>query len=103
MAEERSEKCLWFLPGPIEDDPDDLPPGPLAEPRETAVLDDWRKADAGHAALLARVARRIGAMDERLKRGPEGWRHRLALIEAVEHLCRLLAELAWLNCYPWSE
>lgn len=82
-AEERSEEYLWFLPGPIEDEPDDLPPGPRAEPRETAVLDDWRKAEAGHAALLARVAGRIGALDERLKRGPEGWRHRLALIEAA--------------------
>jgi hypothetical protein len=83
-AEERSEDDLWFLPGPIEDEPDDLPPGPRAEPRATAVLDDWRKAEAGHAARLARVAGRIGALDERLKRGPEGWRHRLALIEAAD-------------------
>ena len=37
-AEERSEDDLWFLPGPIEDEPDDLPPGPKAEPRETAIL-----------------------------------------------------------------
>jgi hypothetical protein len=78
------EKRQWFLPGPIEDEPDDLPPGPRAEPRETAALDDWRKAEAGHAALLARVAGRFGALDERLKRGPEGWRHRLALIEAAD-------------------
>lgn len=83
-AEERSEDDLWFLPGPIEDEPDDLPPGPRAEPRETAVLDDWRRAEAGHAARLARVAGRIGALDDRLKRGPEGWRHRLALIEAAD-------------------
>jgi hypothetical protein len=74
----------WFLPAPIEDVPDDPPPGPRAEPRETAVLDGWRKAEAAHAALLARVAGRIGALDERLKRGPEGWRHRLALIEAAD-------------------
>lgn len=26
-TEERSEDDLWFLPGPIEDEPDDLPPG----------------------------------------------------------------------------
>ena len=83
-AEERSEDDLWFLPGPIEDEPDDLLPGPRAESRETAILDDWRKAEADNAARLARVAGRIGALDERLRRGPEGWRHRLALIEAAD-------------------
>lgn len=65
-----------------------MPPGPRAEPREAEVLDDWRKAEAGNAARLARVAGRIGALDDRLKRGPEGWRHRLALIEA--------ADLSWI-------
>lgn len=44
----------------------------------------WRKAEAGHAARLARVAGRLGALDDRLRRGPEGWRHRLALIEATD-------------------
>lgn len=88
-AEEKTEDDLWFLPSPTEDEIDDMPPGPRAEPRATAVLDDWRKAEAGNAALLARVAGRIGALDERLKRGPEGWRRRLALIEA--------ADLSWLN------
>ncbi len=83
-AEERSEDDLWFLPGPIEDEPDDLPPGPRAEPRETAILDDWRNAEADNAARLARVAGRLGGLDERLRRGPEGWRHRLALIEAAD-------------------
>lgn len=83
-AEERSEDDLWFLPGPMDDEPNDLQPGPRAEPRETAALDDWRKAEAGHAARLARAAGRFGALDERLRRGPEGWRHRLALIEAAD-------------------
>jgi hypothetical protein len=82
--EETSEDDLWFLPGPMEEEPHFLPPGPRAEVRETAVLDDWRHAEAGHAARLARVACRIGALDDRLKRGPEGWRHRLALIEAAD-------------------
>lgn len=77
-----SEEDLWFLPGPVEEEPDDLPPGLRAEPRETKVLDDWRRAEAGHAARLARVAARMGALDERLTRGPAGWRQRLALIEA---------------------
>ena len=83
-VEEASEDDLWFLPGPMDDEPDYLPPGPRAEPRETEVLDDWRKAEGGQAARLARVAGRIGALDDRLKRGPEGWRHRLALIEAAD-------------------
>ncbi|NJS40355.1 MAG: hypothetical protein HC783_16660 [Rhodobacteraceae bacterium] len=83
-AEERSEDDLWFLPGPIEDEPDDLPPGPRAERRETAIVDDWRKAEADNAARLARVAGRLGGLEERLRRGPEGWRHRLALIEAAD-------------------
>ena len=83
-ADLTSEEDLWFLPGLIEEVPDDVPPGPRAEARETAVLDDWRKAEADHAARLARVAGRIGALDERLKRGPEGWRQRLALIEAAD-------------------
>ena len=87
--EERSEDDLWFLPGPIEEEPDDLPPWPRAERRETAVLDDWRKAEAGHAARLARAAGRLGPLDDRLRRGPEGWRHRLALIEA--------ADLSWFS------
>jgi len=30
------------------------------------------------------VAGRIGALDDRLRRGPEGWRHRFALIEAAD-------------------
>jgi len=50
----------WFLPGPMEKEPDYLPPGPRAEPREGAALDDWVQAEAGCAARLARVAGRIG-------------------------------------------
>ena len=83
-GEQTSEGDLWFLPGPMEEEQDYLPPGPRAAPRETAVLDDWRSAEACNAARLARVAGRIGALDDRLMRGPEGWRHRLALIEAAE-------------------
>ncbi|MGB7323014.1 MAG: hypothetical protein WBC95_16510 [Albidovulum sp.] len=82
--EETSEDDLWFLPGPMEEEPDYLSPGPRAELRETAVLDDWQKAEAGNAARLARVAGRIGALDDRLRRGPKGWRHRLALMEAAD-------------------
>lgn len=76
-----AEADLWFLPGPMEDAPDDRPP-------RGAGPDPWRRAEAGLAARLARVAGRMGALDERLRRGPPGWRQRLALIEA--------ADLGWL-------
>lgn len=79
-----SEGDVSFLPSPMEEEPDNLPPGPRAEPRETTILDDWLNAEAGNAARLAKVAGRIGALDDRLRRGPEGWRHRLALIEAAD-------------------
>ena len=83
-ADQVSEQDLWFLPGPMEEEPDYLPPGPRAEPGEAAVVNDWIQAEASCAARLARVAGRLGALDDRLKRGPEGWRHRLALIEAAD-------------------
>lgn len=86
-ADAPREADLWFLPGPVEDDP--LPPGRRAALGEAAALAEWRAAEAGLAARLARVAGRLGALDERLRAGPEGWRHRLALIEA--------AELSWLT------
>ena len=78
------EEDLWFLPGPLEDEPDYLPPGPRAEPPDTAVIDIWAKAERAHAARLAKVAGRLGALDDRLLRGPNGWRHRLSLIEAAD-------------------
>ena len=84
QVEPTPEEDLWFLPGPIEAEPDFLPPGPRAEPRETTILADWMQAEAGLAARLARVAGRLGALGERLRRGPEGCRHRLALIEAAD-------------------
>ena len=87
--QEAHEEDLWFLPGPLDEEPDDLPPGPRAEPPDTAVIEDWAKAEGVQAARLARVAGRLGALDDRLLRSPEGWRHRLALIEA--------ANLSWLN------
>ena len=83
-VEQASEDDLWFLPGPAEEETDYLPPGPRAEPKENEVYGDWQRAEASCAARLARVAGRLGAVDDRLRRGPEGWRHRLALIEAAE-------------------
>lgn len=87
-AEAVSEADLWFLPGPMESEPDHLPLGSRAKPCEPDISANWAQAEAGLAACLARVAARLGALDDRLQRGPEGWRHRLALIEA--------ANLSWL-------
>jgi hypothetical protein len=83
-AEQPSDQDLWFLPGPMEDERNYLAPGTLAETAETSNLADWTQAEAALAARLARVAGRLGSLDERLRRGPEGWRHRLGLIEAAD-------------------
>lgn len=88
-AEGQDDADLWFMPGPPEEDPDVFPPGPQPEGTEPEVVDAWRAAEAGQAAQLAHVAARLGILDERLRRGPVGWRQRLALIEA--------SELSWLT------
>lgn len=80
---ETPEEDLWFLPGPVEEEQDELPPGPRRERSETSVVQDWAQAEAALAARLAKVAGRVGALEDRLQRGPKGWRHRLALIEAA--------------------
>ena len=82
------EEDLWFLPPPLEDEPDILRPASRGCAAGGVDLASWTRAEAASAAQLARVAGRLGALDERLKRGPEGWRHRLALIEA--------SDLSWL-------
>lgn len=83
-----AEQDLWFLPGPEDADPAHRLPGPHPDPAETETLAEWVRAEATHAARLAGVAWRLGGLDERLRRGPPGWRQRLALIEA--------ADLSWL-------
>lgn len=83
------EADLWFLPGPLEQGPELTQPGPKPEPSEASLLNDWRRAEASMTAALARVAGQLGALDDRLRRGLPGWRHRLALIEA--------AELSWIT------
>ncbi|NYS25329.1 hypothetical protein HUK65_10025 [Rhodobacteraceae bacterium 2376] len=85
----QDEADLWFLPAPPEDDPGPLPPLPRAPRTDPAHPEDWAQAEAAQAAALARVAARLGALDDRLHQGPEGWRHRLALLEA--------ADLSWFS------
>ncbi len=67
-AEASSDEDLWFLPGLLEGEPDDLPPGPGAGPDEAALIESWVLAEAAQAAHLARVAGRLGALDDRLHR-----------------------------------
>ena len=84
-TDQTSEDDLWFLRGPAEQELDIQPPGPRAEQGETSsIIAEWTRAEAVQAARLARVAGRLGALDEKLRSGPEGWRHRLALIEAAD-------------------
>lgn len=75
-------RAAWFLPGrpavPA------APVAPAAPGREEGIAPAWARAEAAQAARLARVAARIGALDDRLSRGPEGWRRRLALIQAAD-------------------
>lgn len=75
------EADLWFLP--------EAPaPGPAraSPPLPDAALDPaaWRAAQAAQSDALAGAAAALGALDERLRAGPPGWRHRLALLEAAE-------------------
>lgn len=78
-----AEQDLWFLPGPAEDDPEGgvLPPLPRADRRLLFDIAAWTAAEAAQAVQLARVAALFGALDERLRAAPEGWRQRLALRE----------------------
>ncbi|WP_246100857.1 hypothetical protein [Palleronia caenipelagi] len=65
------EEGLWLLPPPLNSEPDFLPLGPGAAQSEGDLVGDWTAAEAGHTA---RMARRLGALDERLRRGPGGRR-----------------------------
>lgn len=79
------EEDLWFLPPADEEDPEDLlPPGP--RPPQNLLFDvrDWRAAQSELSAELADLALTFGALDERLRSGPAGWGHRLALMEVSD-------------------
>lgn len=89
LDEETPEEELWFLPGP--DPEEEVPPGVAPEPRvpSTPLFDPapWAAAQAELAVELAEVAQLFGALDQRLRLAPEGWRQRLALRE--------VADLSW--------
>lgn len=94
-------------PGPYDPDPDRaeppwfLPAGPVEDAAPKAAdTRAWSRAEAGAAVALARAAAALGALDDRLARGPEGWALRLALAEAGEVAWaageRVAAERLWL-------
>ena len=76
---------LWFLPA-VDDEaePDFLLPGPRAAQRPLFDPAEWRAAQDRLSGPLADLAVAFGALDERLRAGPEGWRHRLALMEVAD-------------------
>jgi len=81
-----NEDCdddLWFLPGPPEEEASHAPL-PRVDASEGDQVVPWERAQAALALPLARVAARLGALDDRLLRAPKGWRHRLALSAAAE-------------------
>lgn len=80
--EEEPEDSAWFLAPPDEDV--SRPPLPLADRTPPIDAREWRRAQADLAAELAHLALRFGALDERLRTAPAGWRQRLALAEAAE-------------------
>ena len=57
---------------------------PQAERGPLVVADDWAAAQGALSAELAGLAVLYGALEERLRAGPAGWRHRLALREAAD-------------------
>lgn len=84
-ADEPDEEDLWFLPPEAEEAQDlYLPPGPRTDQRQLFDPRDWRDAQAALSAELADLAVTFGALDERLRAGPEGWTHRLALMDVSD-------------------
>lgn len=79
------DEDLWFLPPEDADPSDDVfPPGPRADRRMLFDPRDWREAQADVAQDLADLTLTFGALDERLRAGPKGWTHRLALMDVAD-------------------
>lgn len=75
---------LWFLPPDEEPEEDFFLPGPKADRRLLFDPRDWRAAQAELSLELADLAATFGALDERLRAGPKGWTHRLALMDVSD-------------------
>lgn len=84
-VEETSEADPWFLPGAIEEEPEVMPSGPRAQSWATALLDEWRKADA----------KTWHGLTSAVRAGPQNMRIQAFLTAAAVNLKRLAAAL-WL-------
>lgn len=82
-----AEPDLWFLPADDLPDEANLVPGPKVDWRQLLDPGVWQAAQDRHSGALAELSALFGALDERLRTSPEGWRHRLALLE--------IADLGW--------
>lgn len=79
------DEDLWFMPAPTEDEDEGFfTPGPRPDQRLLFDPREWRAAQAELSFELADLAVTFGALDERLRAGPKGWRHRLALMEVSD-------------------
>lgn len=79
------DEDLWFLPPADDEEPEAfLPSIPRLEERLLFDPRDWRAAQSELSAELADLAVTFGALDERLRAGPRGWGHRLALMEVSD-------------------
>lgn len=78
------EDDLWFLPGEDEEEAADFLAPRRAPPPKLFDPGDWRAAQATLAADLADLAVHFGALDERLRAGPDEWVQRLALLEVAD-------------------
>ena len=80
-----AEEDLWFLPGPDGDavgNADNLfLPDPRVDPQPLFDPAAWCEAQDALSLELANLAANFGALDERLRAGPKGWGHLLALLE----------------------
>ncbi|MFI2765918.1 helix-turn-helix domain-containing protein [Ruegeria faecimaris] len=82
--DDADEDDLWFLPPDEEAVEDFLPPGPRVDRSLLFDPRDWRAAQADLSLELADLAVSFGALDERLRAGPDGWTHRLALMDVSD-------------------
>ncbi len=79
------EDDLWFLP-PLDETEEEGPMPLLRTGAATPLFNpaEWRAAQDSLSAELADLALTFGMLDERMRSGPEGWRHRLALLEVAD-------------------